>query len=89
MRKLAKDAGVEVFTPREFYVNKIDETEEIEVFLRRFREGAERYLEARRGDLGPDKGYEVVSLMDGYYRHILRGETEGRDVPVRLSVVTP
>ena len=89
LRKRAQDAGVQVFTPREFCQGKLDETEEISAFLQRFREQAVRYLEARQRELGPDKGYEVISLMDGYYRHILRGETEGRTSPVRLSVVTP
>jgi len=63
LRKRAQDAGVQVFTPREFCQGKLDETEEISAFLQRFREQAVRYLEARQRELGPDKGYEVISLM--------------------------
>jgi hypothetical protein len=86
MRKLALDDGVLTFTPREFYQGKIDEAEEAGGFLRRFREQAPGYLEARRNELGPDKGHEVMSFMDGYFRHIFFGETEGRKTPVRVAI---
>jgi hypothetical protein len=87
MRKLAKDAGVAVFAPREFYPDKIDEAAEIEDFLRRFKERAPVYMEARRKELGEDKIGGVLTWIYGYYRMILRGEVEGTTVPVRLSVI--
>lgn len=87
MRKLAKDAGVAVFAPREFYPDKIDEVAEIEGFLRRFKEQAPIYIEARRRELGEDKIGEVLAWIYGHYRMILCGEVEGTTVPVRLSVV--
>jgi hypothetical protein len=87
MRKLAKHAGVGVFTPREFYQGKMNEAEEIEAFLGRFRDQAAGHIDARKKELGEDdKGREVLAWIHGYYRHILLGETEGRDRPVRLTI---
>src|SRR5580704_11789456 len=61
MRKLAKDAGVSVFAPREFCAGKIDEAVEIEDFLQRFKEQAPVYMEARKKELGEDKIGEVLT----------------------------
>jgi hypothetical protein len=87
MRKQAKDAGVAVFAPREFCAGRIDEAVEIEHFLRRFKDQAPVYIEARRKDLGEDDIDEVLTWIFGYYRMILRGEVEGSTTPVRLSVI--
>jgi hypothetical protein len=87
MRKLAKDEGVAVFAPREFYAGKIDEAVEIEAFLRRFKEQAPAYMEERKRDLGEDNIGEVLTWIFGYYRMILRGEVEGSTTPVRMSVI--
>jgi hypothetical protein len=89
MRKRARNAGVSVFSPREFYLGKIDEEEEIEAFLTRFRAQVPRYLEARKRELGEDNVAEVLLWIYGYYRLVLRGEVEGRDVPVSVSLVGP
>jgi hypothetical protein len=76
LRPLARDAGVQVFAPREFYAGKIDEVQEIEDFLRRFREQAPAYIDVRRASLGPDdRGEEVLNWIYGYYRMVLLGDT--------------
>ena len=87
MRKLARDAGVAVFAPREFYQGKIDEAAEIQDFLRRFKEQAPTYIEAHRKKHGEDKIGEVFAWIYGYYRMILLGEVEGTTKLVRLSVI--
>jgi hypothetical protein len=87
MRKLAKDAGVAVFAPREFCAHKIDEAAEIEGFLRRFKEQAPAYMAAREKELGEDDISKLLTFIYGYYRMILRGEVDGRTTPVRLSVI--
>jgi hypothetical protein len=89
MRKRAREAGVSVFSPRQFYLGKIDEAAEIEAFLSRFRDQVPRYLEARKRELGEDNVAEVLSWVYGYYRLILKGEAEGRDIPVSVSLVGP
>ncbi len=88
MRKLAKNAGVQVCTPREFYQgSKIKEAEEIEAFLGRFPDQAPGHIDARKKEFGEDDmGGDVLDWINGYYRHILLGETEGRDSPVRVTV---
>jgi hypothetical protein len=87
MRKLAKDAGVAVFAPREFYPGKVNEAAEIEDFLRRFKKTAPAYMEKREKELGEDDIGKLLGFMYGHYRMILRGEVEGRSTPVRLSVI--
>ena len=47
LRKRAKEAGVSVFTAREFYAGKIDEAKEIDSFLLRFRDAMPGFLAAR------------------------------------------
>jgi hypothetical protein len=86
MRKLAREAGVQVFAPREFYAGKIDEAEEIAAFLQRFREHAPGYLKERNQTLGPDQMGKVLGWIIGYYRMILLGVVEGRDTPVRVTL---
>jgi len=87
MRKLAREAGVQVFAPREFYAGKIDEGRAIESFLLRFREQAPKYVAARRQMHGADdKGGQVLAWIYGYYRMILLGETAVRDAPVQVTL---
>ncbi len=74
LRKRAKEAGVSVFTAREFYAGKIDEAKEIDSFLLRFRDAMPGFLAARERERGKDLGGEVLKLIHGYYRMILRGE---------------
>jgi hypothetical protein len=87
MRKLAKDAGVAVYAPREFYQGQIDEAAEIEAFLQRFKEQVPVYMDVRKKLLGEDKIGAVLTWVYGYYRMILLGEVEGRTTPVRLSII--
>jgi hypothetical protein len=84
MRKLARDAGVAVFAPFEFYDGKINETEEVDAFLARFRHEAPRYLSARNER---DEMWKVLQWIEGYYRMVLRGEVAGRDAPIHVSRV--
>ena len=86
MRRRARDAGVHVFAPIELYRGRINEAEEIEAFLRRFREQVPRYLEARRREIGEDNFHRVLEWVYGYYRLILFGETADREAPVRLAL---
>jgi hypothetical protein len=86
MRKLAKDSGVRVFAPREFYRGKIDEAVEIARFLQRFDERAPLYLDAHWRKHGHDKSGELLGIVNGYYRHILLGETQDPNAPVRVAV---
>ena len=58
--KRAREAGVEVFTPRDFYEGKMDVESEIDAFLQRFRDGAREYLRGRT-----DKTYLVLQWMEG------------------------
>ncbi len=86
--KIAKRAtaeGVKTCFPHEFYAGKISETVETEAFLRRFREQAPRYLDARKTT---DAMGEVLTWVYGYFRLILLGEAEGHPVPVKVSVAT-
>jgi rRNA-processing protein FCF1 len=87
LRLEAKKAGVQVFTPKEFYTDKIEaEDIDAEAFLSRFREQAPRYIEDHHRKHGPDKLPELLTLIFGVYRHIFRGETEGRSTPVRVAL---
>ncbi len=73
MRKKAKAAGVRPLAPSEFYGNKINEVEEVDRFLERFRAEAPKYLRDRRrrfGDL--DHGGEQMAFMYRYYLFIFQ-----------------
>lgn len=83
IRTEARAAGVTVLTPREAFAGHIDEEDEIEAFLTRFRERALNYL-ARRGFR--DRMGDVLTWVFGLYRFILRGEVEGRDVSCAVRV---
>lgn len=82
MRKLARDAGVAVFAPCQFYDGKMNEAEEVDAFLGRFRHEAPRYLSDRNER---DEMWKVLQWIEGYYRMVLRGEVAGRDAPVRVT----
>jgi len=86
LRKRAKEAGVEVFAPREFYDGKMDETAETEAFLERWASEAPRYLEQHRNEFGRDKSDELLAIICGLYRHVLLGETEGGAERVRVRL---
>jgi hypothetical protein len=83
IRVEAAAAGVTVLTPRQVFENQINEEEEIEAFLTRFRERVPVYLE-RRGIR--DRMGELLGIIIGMYRMTLRGEVEGRDTPVRVRI---
>jgi hypothetical protein len=77
--KIAKRAamdGVRVMFPKDFYAGKIDEAAEIEGFFGRFREHAPAYLERHSSHRNS------LEMMFGVLRHVLLGETDGRDSPV-------
>jgi hypothetical protein len=76
LRKQALDAGVAVFTPREFWLTKLDARAEIAAFFERFAIEAQHYSpyqNTRRRIEGRD--YRMFEVMRGYYRHVLLGET--------------
>jgi hypothetical protein len=83
IRKKAARAGVKVFTPREFYLAKLDEDHEIQSFIRRFREKAPAYV---RSHPKPKIISETIDALDGYYRHVLLGETRGIARPVSVAI---
>jgi hypothetical protein len=86
LRKRALDAGVRVFTPREFYADKIDETAEVAWFLGKFVEEMPDFLAAREREMGKrDLAEDVLKLIHGYYRLVLLGQSEGGLVPVRVT----
>ncbi|MGH7437258.1 MAG: hypothetical protein ACRENE_16400, partial [Polyangiaceae bacterium] len=84
--KRARAAGVTWYHPRRYFEGKIDEHAEIADFLRRCVAEVPRYLDDLWTKRGKDKSDEVIKLIIGSYRHILLGETEGRDVPVRVRL---
>jgi hypothetical protein len=86
LREMAQKAEVAVFTPKEFYTGKIDESAEIEGFLQRFQEQAPVYMARRRQELGEDEIGEVLGWIYGYYLMILRGEVAGSPIPLRLTL---
>lgn len=83
IRVEARAAGVTVLTPRQAIEGLINEQQEIESFLARFRERAPNYL-ARRGRR--DRMGDVLTWVFGFYRFILRGEVEGREVPAAIRL---
>jgi hypothetical protein len=86
LRKRARDAGVPVFTPREFWSGKLDEQEAIEWFLSMFAAKMPSYLAERERDHGKaDLGEGVLKIIHGYYRLVLRGESEHGLIAVTLS----
>jgi len=86
MRREASVAGVQVFTPKEFYSGKIDEAAAIDDFIERFRAEAPSYI---RHHYEPEIIGNTMAFLEGYYRHILRGETEGDLGPVRVTLEPP
>jgi hypothetical protein len=84
--KWAAKEGIRSVFPKDVYADKLNERSAAEIFMRRFRGEAERYIAKRREEIGPDLGYEVITWMEGFYRHVLFGHTAGREDPVRVSV---
>lgn len=84
IRAEAHGADVTVLTPRQAFQGHINEEEEIEAFLARFKDRAPNYLD-RRGIR--DRMGDVLTWVFGLYRFILRGEVEGRDTPAAIRVL--
>jgi len=72
MRKLAKDSGVSVYVPREFYAGKIDEAAMISKFLQLFTNRRDLYRNTRLERFGKDRTDEVLDWVYGYYRLVLQ-----------------
>lgn len=84
LRKRALDAGVRVCTPREFYSGRFtDEEAAARAFIQRFRRRAQEYVDEQEK---PEVMARTMEAMDGYFHHILFGETAGQDAPVSVSV---
>lgn len=84
--KRAAREGVRGMRPCDFYAGHINEADEIDAFLNRFRDEAPKYLDAHWQKHGKDAADKVLGLIYGQYRLFLRGEAEGRDTPVRVAV---
>jgi hypothetical protein len=82
IRKKAVRSGVQVMTAREFY-GKADEAFLSESFMQRYAEGADAYI---RTVAHPKVMRDSMLWLQGYYRHILYGITNGfkEPLPVRL-----
>jgi hypothetical protein len=76
----AKVEGVQVLFPKQVYAGQFDESAAIDRFLQRFAEAAPAYLKENPSHTG------AMNLMWNLVRHLLLGETDGRDVPARTSV---
>jgi hypothetical protein len=83
LRTRAKDRGLKVYSPREFWTGKIDEEATIQDFLDRFREHAPQHIKAH---LYPKTAEDSLTIIYGYYLHVLLGITEGRETPVQVTV---
>lgn len=83
LRKRAKECGVQVFTPKEFWWNKIDDKKEASFFLDEFQRATPVFLQSN-----PTLTIARESLlrMEGYFEHILFGKTEGLMKPVVVSI---
>jgi len=71
LRRKARDAGVGVFTPREYWLGKINPKRAARRFIHDFREGVPRYL--RQNASNATALAEAFSWIDGYFHHILYG----------------
>ncbi len=84
IRGKAAEAGVEVFTARDYYqVAKRDEDADIQWFLSRFEREAPDYISKQKN---PPAIENALLHMFGAYRHVLLGEAKGQDDPVKLQV---
>jgi hypothetical protein len=77
----ARLSGVSWFHPRKFYEGHINEAEQIDAFFERFRAGVPEYLKT-----APEGALDALQWMSGYFRHVLLGDTNGRDTPVRVTI---
>lgn len=72
MRKRARLAGVQVVRAADYYVGKIDEEEESQLFLQKFRNGVSGYIKAYRKRNGKTASVELLlNEMGDYYKFIL------------------
>lgn len=83
LRALARERGVAVCTPSEFYRDHIDEQKAARNFIAAFRTAAPDYIQRHAK---PEIVRKSLVIMAGYYRHILFGETEGLEDAVQVSV---
>jgi hypothetical protein len=83
LRHRARAAGVQVFTPREFWDGKIDAEAEAEDFLRRFREAAPAYAAAHSR---PDIARNSLDALNALYNHVLLGYTASFKERVPVSM---
>lgn len=82
LRRKARAAGIQVRTAREFY-GDIDELLQSALFMQAYGRGAEAHIAKSQR---PEYMRESMLALQGYYRHILYGVTEGYadPLPVRL-----
>ena len=80
LRTKAKAHGVPAYSPREFWCGKLDEKATIQRFLDRFRQHAPHFINANPH---PRTAEDSLTIIHGYYLHVLLGITEGREAPVR------
>ncbi len=74
LRLKAKQEGVGVFSPREFYDGKLDEGEAVDAFFSRFRKQVPRYLRRDRRLGRAERTTGHLQLLLDYFRMVLRGE---------------
>ena len=82
IRKKAHEAGVQIVTAREFY-GGMSELLQSALFMQSFGRGAEAY--AGRS-VKPEITRESMLWLQGYYRHILHGVTEGHGEPLLVRL---
>jgi len=73
IRKKAREAGVSILTPRQFY-GDIDELLQCALFMKRFNERAAAHIAQSSH---PDFMREAMLYVQGYYRHVFYGITQG------------
>lgn len=86
LRKRAQKAGVDVFTPRQFYDGKLEENVAIEGFLSAFREARPEYLAKHPK---PQIASTSLDVLFGLYHHVLLGETNGVKNPLPVTLPEP
>jgi hypothetical protein len=82
MRKRAAAAGAAVVTPSEFY-SDADEQLLAALFYNGFKGGAKRYIAEGPA---PDINRVVMNDVNGYFKHVLFGVTEGYAEPLPVSI---
>jgi len=82
MRKKATAAGVQLLTPMEFY-SEADEQLLAALFYNGFKNGAKRYIDEGPA---PEVNHVAVNDVNGYFRHVLFGITEGYVEPLPVAI---